>query len=94
MFLLDYFDKRGVKDMPGVARLSLIWLLQLYLTDFLKSTFLRENAKNRGFYGAEKLKTATVYPSGINHPCGAMETGVIFTPFLPLSFPALSGAAF
>jgi hypothetical protein len=37
----------------------------LTLTDFLKSRFLGENAKNRAFYGGEKMKAVPVYHAGI-----------------------------
>jgi hypothetical protein len=57
---------------PGVGALSLLAILQLYLTDFLKCTFLRENAQNRTSYGGEKSRMSAVYRPAINQgaePC-------------------------
>jgi len=42
--------------------------LRLYLTDFLKYAFLRENAKNRVYHGVEKSTAACIYQAVINHP--------------------------
>jgi hypothetical protein len=66
MFLRSYFQSSGSQDAAGLPPLSLIAALTLYLTDFLKRTILRENAKNRAFSGGQKLKAAAVYPPGIN----------------------------
>jgi hypothetical protein len=39
----------------------------LYLTDFLKCTFLRENVKNRAFGGGIKSTRLAVHHAGIKH---------------------------
>jgi hypothetical protein len=41
--------------------------LLLYLTDFLKSTFLRENTQNRAFYGGINYGAIPIYNPAINH---------------------------
>jgi hypothetical protein len=56
--------------------LSLIRALKLYLTDFLKCIFLRENAKNRAFSGGEKLKAAAVYQTVINQGASLWKSGL------------------
>ena len=42
----------------------------LYLTDFLKCTFLRENAQNRAFYGGEYSDAAVIYYADVNYRSG------------------------
>jgi ArsR family transcriptional regulator, arsenate/arsenite/antimonite-responsive transcriptional repressor len=49
MFLRSYFESLGFRDEAGWLPLSLIPLLRLYLTGFLKRTFPGEIALNRGF---------------------------------------------
>jgi hypothetical protein len=64
--LRSYSGNCGSRDAAGSARLSLIAVLELYLTDFLKCIFPGENAKYRAFCGRKKLKAASVYPPAIN----------------------------
>jgi hypothetical protein len=66
MFLHNYFDGHRSGDTAGLARLSLIAVLTLYLIGFLNRTFPGENAKIRAFCGGEKLKAAAVYRAQIN----------------------------
>jgi hypothetical protein len=49
MFLLCHFEDRSSDEAAGFGRLSLISVLQLYLTDFLKRIFSAEIALNRVF---------------------------------------------
>jgi hypothetical protein len=51
----------------------------IYLKDFLNRAFLRENAKNRAFYGEEKLRAASVYHYGIKHGAELEEIDGSFT---------------
>jgi hypothetical protein len=67
MFFHNYFENDGSTDAAGFARFSLIPVLKLYLTDFLKCTFLGEFNKNRAFSGGQKLKAAGVYQARIKH---------------------------
>jgi hypothetical protein len=66
MFLQSYSERGGSRDVTGLAALSLMPVLRIYLTDFLNRTFSRENAKNHPFCGGEKMKTAAVYHAVIN----------------------------
>jgi|SRR5215475_12189772 len=70
MFLHGYFESGGPSDAAALAPLSLIAVLKIYLTDFLKYTFRGENAKNRALFGGEKMKAAAVYQAGVNHGRG------------------------
>jgi hypothetical protein len=65
MFLHRFFENCGCGGAACVAPLSLIQDLKLYLIGFLNRTFPGENAKNRAFFGGEKLKSTAVYRSGI-----------------------------
>jgi hypothetical protein len=66
MFSHSYFESRGSGGAAGFAPLSLIAVLKLYLTDFLKCTFLGEIVKNRAFCGGQKLKAVSLYHPAIN----------------------------
>jgi hypothetical protein len=59
-----------------LARLSLIPVLKLYLTDFLNRTFSGENAKDCAFFGVEKMNAAAVYPSRFNQGAGLWISGL------------------
>ncbi len=41
--------------------------LEIYLTDFVESTFAGEIAKNRDFCGGDQINRTRVYYSGINY---------------------------
>jgi hypothetical protein len=61
MFLMSYSKSCSSRNAAGLARLSLIAALTLYLTDFLNRTFPGENTKNHAFSGRKKSKAAAVY---------------------------------
>jgi hypothetical protein len=67
MFSHNYFEKHGFGNEAGLARLSLIADLTLYLTACQESTYAGRNTKNRAFLGAEKMKAAAVYQARIKH---------------------------
>jgi hypothetical protein len=66
MFLNSYSEFRSFRDAAAFARLWLIRVLKLYLTDFLNRIFPGEIAKFRAFFGMEKMKTAAVNRPVIN----------------------------
>jgi hypothetical protein len=66
MFLRGYFESRDPNGAAGLVPLSLIAVLELYLTDFLKCTFRGENAQNRAFCGGEKSTAVSIYQARIN----------------------------
>ena len=49
----------------------------LILTGFLKRIFPGENAKNRAFYGGEKMKPARLYHTRIKHDTAAPQMGAV-----------------
>jgi hypothetical protein len=77
--------------VAGLAALSLIPVLTLYLIGFLNRIFPGENAKNRAFCGGEKLKAAAVYHAAINQGAGPCKSAFDLRclNLLPCLFPAL-----